>query len=122
AKARTTALHWSDLRAAHRLDEVALRARVPLPRRAELEVLGPDADRRLRRLARRPPHEWDLELAGARDERAVLCGDLGVEEVHRRRPDELRDEAVRRPRVELGGRRVRLQTSVAHDRDAVGHR
>src|SRR5438093_1080079 len=73
AKAVTTDLHVDDLLAAHRLDDVDLGARVALPRRAELEVLGPDADRRLRRLARRPPHEWDLELAGARDGATRCC-------------------------------------------------
>jgi predicted dehydrogenase len=90
-----------------------------------LEVLGPDADDH-------PP----VGGVGALDAAAQLVGErqladrgaharagqLAVEEVHGRRPDEPRDEQVDRVRVQLARRVDLLQEAGAHDRDAVAER
>ena len=61
-------------------------------------------------------------LAEARPERAVLAGELGDDEVHRRRADELRDEQIARPLVEHLWRVHLLQQAVPHHRAAIAHR
>src|SRR2546427_7753316 len=91
--------------------------------RDDREVLRADADGRGRRRLRTAgsSRQRELDPLGARDEGAVPRREIGGEEVHRRRADELRDELVDRPSVELGRRRVRLEHAVPHQRDAVRH-
>ena len=56
------------------------------------------------------------------DETAVLLLDLRLDEVHRRTPDEARDEQVLRVAVELLRRVHLLQLAFPHHRDVVSHR
>ena len=60
----------------------------------------------------RPPNAQGLDHAVPVD---------AVEDVHRGRADELRDEEVRRPVVELERAAELLDAAVVHHRDAVGH-
>src|SRR3989475_7019512 len=91
--------------------------------RDDREVLRADADGRGRRRLRTAgsSRQFHLDPLGPGDEGAVPRREIGGEEVHRRRADELRDELVDRPSVKLGRRRVRLEHAVAHERDAVRH-
>src|SRR5207244_4163125 len=114
-------LNVNDLLASHRLDDVDLAVRLALTWRDDREVLRADADGRGRRRFRTAgsSRQRELDPLGTRDEGAVARREVGGEEVHRRRADELRDELVHRPRVKLGRRRVRLEHAVTHERDAV---
>jgi hypothetical protein len=82
-------------------------ARVVAQRRARLERLGGERQR----------------LAAERDRPAVAVDrDARVVQVHRRRPDERRDEDVRRTVVEVLRRVDLLQVAVLDDRHPVAHR
>ncbi len=66
--------------------------------------------------------ELDPMLAEAREEAPVLALEVGADDVHRRRADELGNEEVHGPVVE-GLRHVELlEDAVAHHRDSVSER
>ena len=61
--------------------------------------------------------------AGLRQERRLTVdADRALQQVHRRRADESRDEQRRRPIVKVQRRPDLLNHAVAHDDDAIGHR
>jgi hypothetical protein len=53
---------------------------------------------------------------------AIARAHAGVDDVHDRTADELRDEQIRRMLIDIGWRSNLLQHALVHDRDLVGHR
>ncbi len=117
---------------AKRLDDLGPRRdRVPGARvrrgLARRDVLGPDAEHdSTADMCLEPGTERlgcpDPEVAGVDRQTAVDLDHLGIDEVHRRRTDEPRDEEACRLRIDLHGRAALLKDALVHDEDPVGHR
>src|SRR6516162_8120691 len=87
------------------------------------EVLRPDAvDDGMSVAAVRRRQQRQTHAVDAREFQAAVGVDPPVEEIHRRRADEARDEQVLRPIVKLERRADLFHQAVMHDHDAVGER
>src|ERR1700730_12768352 len=67
---------------------------------------------------------WKLQMhiLCGENERAAVRGYIDIDEIHRGRPDEARDEAVGRPAVKLKRRTHLLHDTILHDDDAISER
>jgi type 1 glutamine amidotransferase len=91
------------------------------------EGLGADAERQRLTHERQQPVavrgvHGEAVVAFVEQQPVALADELPLEEVHRRRADETRDEAVRGVLVDVVGRRALVEQPVFHHHDAVAQR